>query len=299
MTRAGTWPGASPEGQRVPKDALAQIISEAAGHPLFLQRLIQFTTAQLSLDRAGAPGAGRFELPKLLRLRIDALPPPAREALEFLCIASQPMSPLVLFVAVESSDVDQRAEVVAMLVRETFVRHTGSDIKRGLAPYHDDVRTTVVGLLTPERRRALHARLANVFAMLPETEPQILVHHFQQAGDQHAAFDASLRAAHFAEDQLAFDRAAVFYDAALKARPTAPLQRAELLRERGRALSMTGRGHEAAADYLQASTLVQASQRTELERRATDQLMRSGHVSEALAKGCCKTQFFSLSPVRP
>ena len=61
----------------------------------------------------------------------------------------------------------------------------------GIEPAHDQVRTAVVELLTDDTRRARHGRLAQVLASEPETEPQVLVTHDQEAGDHQAAFYAS------------------------------------------------------------------------------------------------------------
>ncbi len=267
-----------PKEKTVAASAQARIIEEVGGHPLFLQQLVRFAssrTADAPLNTTGE----EWDLRTVLRQRVEQLPPFAREILEFICIAAQPLTISVLFTAAGSGKMDERVEALALLIREKFARSSGTSSGRRVEPFHDQIRTTVAESLTPEIRRARHARLAAILALQPDVEPQVLVTHYQQAGDLPAAYEAALRAAQFAEGQLAFDRAAVFYQAALAAGQTEPGRRAELWRKLADTLGLAGRGRDSAHAYLKAA---ESDDRFELKRLAADQLMRSGYIDEAL-----------------
>jgi tetratricopeptide (TPR) repeat protein len=257
-------------------DAHAQIIKEAAGHPLFLHELVR------SASSRGAGLSSGLELRTVLQKRVSDLTPIAREVLEFLCIASQPLTQSIVFAAADSGSMEDRGETLALLIREKFARTTASGGVRRAEPFHDQVRAAVTEALAPEVRRARHARLATILSFQQDIEPQVLVTHYFQAGDMGAAHEAAVRAARIAEGQLAFDRAAVFYQAALEAGELDPERTSELNRRLADMLSLAGRGRDSANAYLKAAESSPQSAAFDLQRRAADQLMRSGHIDQAL-----------------
>jgi len=267
-----------PQETVVSPTAQAKIVEEAGGHPLFLQQLVRFA----SLRGAAGPAPGlaieEWNLRTVLRQRAKQLPPLASEILEFICIAAQPLTISVLFAAAEAGALEERPETLDLLIREKFVRSSSSSGGRRVEPFHDQIRTVIAESLTPETRRARHRRLAAILAEQPDVEPQVLVTHYQEAGDLPAAYAAALRAAEFAEHQLAFDRAAVFYETAL-ATGHDPEHSTELWRKLGKTLGLAGRGRDSAHAFLKAA---ESNHSLELNRLAAEQLMRSGYIDEAL-----------------
>jgi serine/threonine protein kinase len=258
------------------------IVREARGHPLFLQQLARVAG---SLGTVDPTGGETFTLRTVLQERIRALPAFARELLEFACLAAQPLTPATLFAAVEGGEMDDRAEAITLLIHGRLARSSAASARRArrVEPFHDQVRSAVVDLLTADTRRARHARLARILAEQPDVEPQVLVTHYQESGDRHAAFDAALKAAYFAQSQLAFDRAAMFYRAALETGDLTSAESARLHRRLADALELAGRGREAAAAYLKAA---ECGGRTidyiDLNRRAAEQLLISGNTEAGL-----------------
>jgi len=275
-----------PEGIALAPEAETAILHEARGHPLFLQQLGRFASSSgLVPDRMGAQA---FTLQTVLQNRVRALPEFAREVLQLMCLAAQPLSPAILFAAAEAGDRDDRAEATALLIREKLARTagTGNEAGRRVEPFHDQVRTAVVDLLTPDLARAGHARLAHVLAQQPEVEPQVLVTHYLKAGDFRAASEAALTAAGLAESQLAFDRAATFYRTALETGDLESDEHARLYRKLADALALAGRGRDSADAYLKAaeySANADPLERIELTRRAAEQLLISGNTEGGLA----------------
>src|SRR5262249_11364680 len=228
-------------------------LREARGHPLFLQQLGRFASSSgLVPDRMGARA---FTLQTVLQNRVRAIPGFAREVLQLMCLAAQPLSPAILFAAAEAGEGEDRAEALALLIREKLARTagTGHEAGRRVEPFHDQVRTAVVDLLMPDLARARHARLAHILAQQPEVEPQVLVTHYREAGDLRAASESALTAAGLAERQLAFDRAATFYRTALETGDHGPDEKARLHRKLADVLALAGRGRDSADAYLKAA----------------------------------------------
>src|SRR5262249_15149876 len=160
-------------------------------HPMFLQQLARF--AQTPTRATESAGRRTLTLQTVLQDRVRALPTFAREVLELTCVAAQPLTPAILLAAAELGDPDHRAAALALLVGARLARSpgVGAAERRRVEPFHDQVRRAVVDLLTPDLRRGLHARLARTLAREPDVEPQVLVTHYQEAGDRHAAFEAA------------------------------------------------------------------------------------------------------------
>jgi len=270
-------------GRDTNEATLSEIRAEAGGHPLFLQQLAHFAASGAAGVTADTTLQVELKLRTVLLRRVSELSPFARELLEFICIGAQPLPQALLFAAVGASEqAAERSEALSLLIREKFARTSGVSDQRRLEPFHDQVRSAVATSLTPEAYRNRHARLAAALSLQPDIEPQMLVTHYQQAGDLAAAYDAALKAAHIAERQLAFERAAVFYQAALETANVEPSGKRELYRKLADTLGMAGRGRESAYSYLKASECDGGSAAFDLQRLAADQLMRSGNVDEAL-----------------
>jgi serine/threonine protein kinase len=276
-----------PKGHHLAPEAQTTIVQEARGHPLFLQQLARFaSSAGMAANRTSGE---RFTLQTVLQDRVQGLPAFAREVLELTCVAAQPLTPAILFAAAEAGETEDRAETLALLIRERLARSASAATEGGgrrVEPFHDQVRAAVVDLLTMDLRRARHARLAHVLAQQRDIEPQVLVTHYQEAGDRRAAFEAALEAARVADTQLAFDRAAAFYQTALDTGDLTSELNAELYRKLGDALGHAGRGRDSAHAYLKAAECAGTEgplERIELTRRAAEQLLISGNTEAGLA----------------
>ena len=268
------------------QEAHATIVQEARGHPLFLQQLARFASS----PGAAADGASReaLTLRTVLQDRVRNLPAFAREVLELTCVAAQPLTPASLFAAAHAGETEDRAEALALLIREKLARTATAETEGGrrVEPFHDQVRTAVVDLLTADLRRVRHTQLAHVLAKQADIEPQVLVTHYQEAGDRRAAFEAALEAARLADTQLAFDRAARFYQTALDTGDLTSDRNAQLYRKLGDALGHAGRGRDSAQAYLKAAECAGTEgplERIELTRCAAEQLLMSGNTEPGLA----------------
>ncbi len=249
------------------------VVREAGGHPLYLAEMA----------RSHGEAAGR-SLASLLEARIAALPAGAAALLRACAIEARP---LLIEHAVRAAGLDALGAELGVLRAEHLirVRRLDDDDLGHLEPYHDRVRAAAVAGLTAAERRAVHRALAETFeAQLPDDRLlDSLVGHWLAAGEPARAAVLAVEAARFAEEALAFRRAADLYALALLHGGHDDATRGPLLRRRGDALANAGQLDAAGQAYLAATVGATPAARIELERLHLEQLLRGGRFQEGLA----------------
>jgi eukaryotic-like serine/threonine-protein kinase len=258
------------------EDAAAQreaevIAGEAQGSPLFIGEMVRY-------QRSESPCHLRFD--DMLRLRIARLPECARRVLEIVAVAGFPLPSQT---ATRAAELDGHEEETLSLLRSVhLVRSDGVRPADPVECYHDRIREAVVDDLPAERLRQHHWRLAVALETQEACDPEALAVHWQGAGDANAAARYAAVAAARAATALAFDHAAGLYATVLELMEAAAPERPLILVQRGDALMRAGRGREAAAAYLEAAESAEPVPRLDLQRRATEQLLMTGHVDQGL-----------------
>jgi serine/threonine protein kinase len=253
------------------------ILSEARGHPLFLHLLAGDAGV---LGRS--PSSKNMDLTTVVDRRIQSLPLLSREMAELISLAVQPLTLPMLFAMVSEKNSEERSHCLDLLIEKKIVRLSEIAERRRVEPFHDQIREAVAKLMSSDQRRVRHATLANSLNSQPDVEPQVLVKHYLESGNTSGAYAAAIEGARVAEQQLAFDRAAAFYQAAIGMEALPQVERSRIQELLGDALSKAGRGRDAAYAYLEAARSVGKTEQIELSRLAADQLMRAGYVVEGL-----------------
>ncbi len=279
-----------------------QVADEAAGHPLFIDALVQHAVA-----RSATPPS--LHLADALWGRIAALDPQARELLALIAVAGWPLPRDVLTAAavLPAADIDL---ALVQLDHAHLVRAADRTGKR-VEPYHDRIRETVLEQLDPEQRKACHRALAQALvaavavhqaASAPDGPealeaspgsssshvtwgPELVAVHLHAAGDLDQAAQYVVRAADQAAAALAFDRAARLYRHALAiaeqsgASPGLLGDTRDVLARLAQALANACRGAEAATVYFELARKAEAAgeEHLELRLRGAGQLLISGH----------------------
>jgi tetratricopeptide (TPR) repeat protein len=246
----------------------------AEGHPLFLDVLVRHR-----LERGGG---STVRLEDALKARVDRLTPRARDLLQLLSLSGGPLLQEAAALAA-GCDADLFADTAAELRGAHLCRTGGVRPGDVIEPYHDRVRDSVVGALDERTRRGAHGRLAAALERAQPGDPEVIGAHWRAAGDPGRARRYFVDAADDASRTLAFDRAARLYRLALELSPPLDAATRRLRVRLGDALTNAGRGADAAEVYLRAATGAPTDEATELQRRAADQLLRSGRVDQGLA----------------
>ena len=266
-----------------------EIARESGGNPLLLSELARYAQAgiepaearQAARPSSGGSTAAAATLDDMIRSRIRRLPDPARRLLELLAVAGQPLRSAV---ARHAAGLEGEDDTLDLLVASHLIRRRQSSDRDQIEPYHDRIREAVVTGLAPGVLRQHHRRLAGALEGSGTTDPEALALHFQEAGDRERAAEYSAAAATRASEALAFDRAARLYRLARELRPASDAATRRSLSVRlGDALVNAGRGAEAAAAFLEAVDGAPAADALELQRRAADQYLISGHIAEGVS----------------
>ena len=249
-------------------DRADTIAREAAGSPFFIVELARFSeTTGLDLS----------DLDSVIRARINLLPEVARELLEVVAVAGRPIAVAAANAAanLHADDAGMQARLRADHLLRTRVRGGREE----LDTYHDRIREAILSSMDADRTRAHHLTLAETLETQGRHDPELLAVHYRGAGDHVKAAQFAYDAAERAAAALAFEHAAQLFQMVLEVEQS---ERPELLIRLADALTNAGRSADAAPYYLRAAEQVDASQALELRGRASEGLLRAGHVDAGL-----------------
>lgn len=252
----------------------AAIARESDGNPLFMGELVRFAAT------SPVPAATAMSLDEVIRARVAGLPEPARRLLEVVAVAGQPVSLEVAELAAALQTI--RDPILGQLRRAHLIRLRRHDERVEVETYHDRIREAVAGGLDEAPTQAHHGRLAAAWERVGGADPETLVVHYRGAGEPERAARHAVEAAEVADRALAFDRAARLYSLALRLGEAREDAAAALRAKLADALANAGRGVDAGRAYMAAAELA-GTRRLELQRRAAEQFLISGHTEEGLA----------------
>ncbi len=232
--------------------------------------------------------AGRgARLDEVVAARLEPLPTASRALLDVVAVAGAPVPEAV---AVQAAGLGAaELDAVQVLKAARLVRGLGAGAR--MEAWHERIREVVTSRLPVDRVRELHGRLADALEAQARVDIDAVARHLEAAGLTGRALEATVTAARRAASLLAFDRAAELYRRALALATPEESRRRELQSALGDALADAGRGVEAAQAYRDAIAAApspqalpdeQIEQVTELQRRAAEQLLRSGRVDEGI-----------------
>jgi eukaryotic-like serine/threonine-protein kinase len=242
------------------------IARESGGNPFFVHQL-----AQHALTVGGATSLGA-----VVHDRVSVLPPATRRLLTAIALSAQSI-PMDVAQTVAGLAADERESLQAL--RASRLVRGGAE-EPNVEPYHDRIREAVVTAVSAADLRTWHERLATAWEESGVARPDTLVTHYHAAGNVARTCVHAVAAAEWAEEALAFDRAAEFYALLVRLEADHTRQQPWFVKL-GEALANAGRGHEAAHAFLTALDGASAAEALELERRAASELIRAGYLKEA------------------
>jgi class 3 adenylate cyclase/predicted ATPase len=184
-------------GVPLPADILDEILKRSDGVPLFLEEVTKVVLEAGGTAVRGAPsatGGARLAVPVSLQAslmaRLDRLGAAAREVAQTASAIGRDF-PYDLVVAAAPRDEAETRAALDQLVAAGLVFRSGTPPAAGYQFKHALVQDTAYSTLLRGPRRALHERIAEAIEKrMPEAgdgEPEILAHHFAEAGQPERA----------------------------------------------------------------------------------------------------------------
>jgi serine/threonine protein kinase len=259
----------------------AEVIArESKGNPLFIYELVKYVQNGAGLAEPSIADRG-VALDVVLWSGIQRLSPRSRRLLELVAVSGRPLSQSAAFAASELGP-EGRAAVIE-LCSFRLARATGPSQQDEVEVYHDQIRETVVRHLSPTELATWHRLLAVTLELRRHADLELLAVHFEGGGNRDRAGHYYAMAADQTAEALAFVHAAKLYRKAIDLRSGAAVgEIGRLWTKLGDALANAGRGPESAQAYFTATATANAAEAFELQRRATMQLLISGHVDEGI-----------------
>jgi tetratricopeptide (TPR) repeat protein len=271
------------------------IIEKTEGNPFFMEEIVQALFEQGSLVRNGAvkltKSLSTIQIPStvqaVLASRIDRLPPDQKDLLQTLAMIGKEF-PLGLVREVSGKTDDELQRLLSELQIAEFIYEQPSVSDVVYVFKHALSQQVAAGSALMERRRVLHQRVAGALeAQFPETveaQPELIAHHYtqaglgaeaipywQRAGERALARSANLEAISHLKKGL--ELLGSIPDGPERKRPAEDGQRCSLLLVLGEAQGKAGEYLEARATLLSASDVAESLGSTERLVRAAQELV--------------------------
>jgi class 3 adenylate cyclase/tetratricopeptide (TPR) repeat protein len=199
-------------------ETVATIVAKTDGVPLFVEELTK--SVMESADSAAVPAT----LKDSLMARLDRLGE-AREIAQIASVIGRQFTFALLDAVIPGGSIGLEP-ALAKLAAAGIVFPEGRGLEASFSFKHALTRDTAYESLLLGRRRELHERVARTleerFPELAANEPELLAHHFGEAGLATAACDYRMRAGDRALNRSAYKEAVAHFSAGLKLADTLP-----------------------------------------------------------------------------
>jgi predicted ATPase/class 3 adenylate cyclase len=203
-------------------ETVTAIVAKTDGVPLFVEELTKSVMESAGEDSAAVPAT----LKDSLMARLDRLGE-AREVAQIAAVIGRQF-PFALLDAVAPKGGAEVDAALAKLVATGIVFPEGRGLERSFSFKHALVRDAAYESLLLGRRREWHERIGRAledrFPELTANEPELLAHHFGEAGLAGPACDYRMRAGDRAVSRSAYKEAIAHFSAGLKAAEVLPEQ---------------------------------------------------------------------------
>jgi class 3 adenylate cyclase/tetratricopeptide (TPR) repeat protein len=200
-------------------ETVAAIVAKTDGVPLFVEELTKSV-----MESAGEDSEVPATLKDSLMSRLDRLGE-ARDVAQIAAVIGRQFS-LALLDAVTPGRADELEAMLGKLVAAGIVFPEERSLERSFSFKHALVRDAAYESLLMTRRREWHGRIANAletkFADIAASEPDLLAHHFGEAGLAARACNYRMRAGDQALSRSAYPEAVAHFSAGLKLAETLP-----------------------------------------------------------------------------
>ncbi len=195
-------------------DLVTEIVAKSDGVPLYVEELTRSVLESSTPDRPAVPAT----LQDSLLARLDRLGP-AKEVAQVAAVIGQQFSHALLAAVVSYPAAELAAALLRLMETGLAYRRGGHAGEASYSFKHALVRDVAYENLLRARRAQLHERigraLAENFASIAESEPELLAHHFHHAGLFDLALTYRERAGDRAMARSSYPEAVAHFSAAL------------------------------------------------------------------------------------
>lgn len=209
------------ERSSVPGAFATEIHEHTGGNPLFVEETVTAMMADGTVDPNSdvfPTDASALPMPEsvgdAVDLRLEVLDDDTSAVLDVAAVIGQTVPRDVLEATLEQSTSTLRTHV-ELLADARLLERVDADTLRFVSGL---VRESCVERIESERRRTLHAQIADAYETCRGDDPEVhasIAHHRQAAGEYEAAFDAYLSAGEHDIDVYAADTAVESYQTAV------------------------------------------------------------------------------------
>ncbi|MBI4518715.1 MAG: AAA family ATPase [Deltaproteobacteria bacterium] len=275
-------------GSTPPQQLVALVYAETEGNPFFVEEVFRHLhEAGKLFDEAGQWRSGvqiaDTDVPRSVGLvigqRLERVSDDCRRVLTIAALAGKAFR-FDLLTAFQGVDEDDLLDALDEAGRATLIEDISTGREARYAFVHEQIRQTLLSLLSTARRQRLHLRMADALETLHARDaeahaPDIAYHLYQAGAAAPGERTASwlVRAAERALDALAFEDALRDLDAARTVLPDSDAEAAmRVLRLRARALRGLARLDEALAAFADALAIAPSGAERDAVLQARAQL---------------------------
>jgi len=262
-------------GGTLEPETLKQIFEQSEGNPFLIQEIVRWMGQRGKSTVSG----GRFSLSDVVTSRLNQLSSESRHFLELAAVAGQPTELPTLQLAGGTSDLLATRDELAQnrLLRSRTV-HGREEVEI----YHDRLRATILAGMSRAARELRHRELARALEAAGGRDSERIAAHYYQSRDFSLCAKYALKAARRASEVLAFQDAVRFFEMALSTGVLDSNEQRTVHSQCADALANAGRGAQAAEHYIAAGDNATEDERLELNLRAAEELLYSGHIERGL-----------------
>src|SRR5262249_30117460 len=192
-------------GGSIPQQLVDQIIEKADGVPLFIEELTSSTLStplrtRRTSERTAQPGSLRVPetLSDALMERLDRVAPSRRVA-QIAAVIGREFSNDLLSAASQIDEGDMRS-ALSLLEEADIIYRVGISPFVRFAFKHVLLSDAIYDSLLRSKRQQIHADIAAIlkhdFPELAENQPEVLAHHYQEAGNHQLAIHCWFESGH-------------------------------------------------------------------------------------------------------
>jgi class 3 adenylate cyclase/tetratricopeptide (TPR) repeat protein len=206
-------------GQELPEDVVRQLVARTDGIPLFVEEMTRV------LLEGGAAASIPVTLQELLLARLDSLPRRQKQLAQLCAVVGRSFSHALLSILTRLSEAALRRDATG-LAAAGLLQVQEEEAERCYQFRHALIQEAAYQSLPRSTRRQYHRRIAQAlvehFPDVAETRPELLAHHYTEAGDLKLAISYWKQAGMLAGLRSANEEAVSHLNQALKLLRTLP-----------------------------------------------------------------------------